>query len=155
MLHISQQRSWSGAGIRSQPMPTCWQADCSWAFPEKFRLSLRMVLNCERARPPYARSIRSGSVEPKDSRCFRFRNRIKAVNRQSELRASMVPGCQCMGRPDDGKNAKRPYEKPTIAKLSPEQAKLKRLGHASESHQVKKKSAPVSSDSTEDKGRAS
>jgi hypothetical protein len=40
-----------------------------------------------------------------------------------------------MGKPDDGKNAKKPYEKPTVTKLSPEQAKLKRLGHASESHQ--------------------
>jgi hypothetical protein len=46
-----------------------------------------------------------------------------------------------MGRPDDGKNAKKPYEKPTVTKLSPEQAKIKRLGHASESHQAKKKSA--------------
>jgi hypothetical protein len=33
-----------------------------------------------------------------------------------------------MGKPDDGKNARKPYEKPTVTKLSPEQAKLKRLG---------------------------
>ena len=61
-----------------------------------------------------------------------------------------------MGKLDDGKNAKKPYEKPTVTKLSPEQAKLKRLGHASESHQgakgllemrdskAKKKSAYIS-----------
>jgi len=46
-----------------------------------------------------------------------------------------------MGKPDDRKNAKKPYEKPTVTKLSPKQAKLKRLGHASESHHAKKKSA--------------
>jgi len=46
-----------------------------------------------------------------------------------------------MGKPDDGKNAKKPYEKPTVTKLKPEKAKLKLLGHASESHQAKKQSA--------------
>jgi hypothetical protein len=40
-----------------------------------------------------------------------------------------------MGKPDDGKNAKKPYEKPTVTKLSPEQAKLKLLGHVSDGHQ--------------------
>jgi len=43
-----------------------------------------------------------------------------------------------MGKSDDGKNAKRSYKKPTVTKLSPEQARLKRLGHASESHQEAK-----------------
>jgi len=43
-----------------------------------------------------------------------------------------------MGEPDDGKNAKKPYKKPTVTKLSPEQAKLKRLGHASDGHQEAK-----------------
>jgi len=82
------------------------------------------------------RSPSDGSfLEPKACGCFRFRNRIKAANRPSELGASMVPGCHCMGKPDDGKNAKKPYEKPTVTKLSPEQAKLKRLGRASEGHQ--------------------
>jgi hypothetical protein len=44
-----------------------------------------------------------------------------------------------MGKPDDGKNAKKTYEKPTVTKLSPEQARLKRLGHASEGHQGRAK----------------
>jgi hypothetical protein len=39
-----------------------------------------------------------------------------------------------MGTRDQGKNTAkrgRPYEKPTLTKLTPEQAKLKLLGHAS------------------------
>jgi len=47
-------------------------------------------------------------------------------------------GCHSMGKPDDGKNVKKPYKKPTITKLTPEKAKLKLLGQASESHQEAK-----------------
>jgi hypothetical protein len=35
-----------------------------------------------------------------------------------------------MRKPDDGKKAKKPYNKPTVTKLTTEQAKLKLLGHA-------------------------
>ncbi len=38
-----------------------------------------------------------------------------------------------MAKPDDEEKAKKPrkpYEKPTATKLTPEQAKLKLLGHA-------------------------
>ena len=38
-----------------------------------------------------------------------------------------------MGKPDDqkkAKNTRKPYEKPTAKKLTPEQAKLKLLGYA-------------------------
>lgn len=43
-----------------------------------------------------------------------------------------------MGKPDDEEKAQRPrkpYEKPTATKLTPEQAKLKLLGHASTGHE--------------------
>jgi hypothetical protein len=39
-----------------------------------------------------------------------------------------------MRKPNDEKrarNTRKPYEKPTVTKLTPEQAKLKLLGHAS------------------------
>jgi hypothetical protein len=42
-----------------------------------------------------------------------------------------------MDKPIDGKKAKtpqKPYEKPSVTKLTPEQAKLKLLVHASDSH---------------------
>jgi hypothetical protein len=47
-----------------------------------------------------------------------------------------------MGKPDNGKKAKKcrkPYEKPTVTKLKPEQAKLKLLGHASGGHQEERR----------------
>jgi hypothetical protein len=40
-----------GRGLRANRCRYAGNADYSWAIPKKFRLSLRMVLNCESARP--------------------------------------------------------------------------------------------------------
>jgi len=55
-----------------------------------------------------------------------------------------------MGKPDDGRKAKRPrkpYETPTVTKLTPGQAEIKLLGHASEGHQGRAKGLPEMRDS--------
>ena len=96
---------------------------------------------------------RIDGVEPKVVDVFVFVTESKPQIDKLNCVRAWFRGDMCMGKLDDGKNAKKPYEKPTVTKLWPEQAKLKRLGHASESHQgakgllemrdskVKKKSA--------------
>jgi hypothetical protein len=70
-------------------------------------------------------------------RC-RFRNRIKAIDEQIRSRAKMLPVGDVHGgrrMMESGPKAGKPYERSTVTKLTPEQAKLKLLGQASMGNQ--------------------
>ena len=65
---------------------------------------------------------------PKHAASFRFRNRKKVVTRSPEIVADCESGLEAM--PLDSQTSLKTYSPPKLNKLTPEQAKLLLIGHA-------------------------
>jgi hypothetical protein len=64
---------------------------------------------------------------------FGFRNRMKKIRQKNP---TTIDNCRIGGsmeQKDQGK-PRKPYQKPTVTKLTPEQSRLKLLGHAVQGH---------------------